>query len=413
MQSSQENPQSTTSSSTSDILPSLNAELGHSLLKYYSLDSNYINTNNGSYGTTPRYVQEAKQKYLDEFEARPDVFLAHIHTPYFKERQRIISQYVDADPEDLVFVQNATEANACILNSINYQPGDIILMYDFVYNAVKSHCNSLVDKFQVVLVAMETNQKMLSSKEALVKLAQEHIEKYGNKIKIAIIDYLSSMPCVLVPVEELVPLFRKHGILALVDGAHVFNQLDFSLRKLDPDFFHCNIHKWAPMPKGLNFLYVKKELQSMIHPTILSRGFKQGFFAEFVRLGTRDFSNIYCVKESMEFIERLGGRRRINDYCSNLAVKVGQRVKEIWKTELLVEEKENVPFMVNVILPYQQDDALEKLNLNKVFEHAKTILQLAKYKDIWYVRFSCNVYNELSDYESVAKTVLEILEGRI
>jgi len=411
MQASKENSPSTETSS--DLLPPLNSELGHNMLQYYNLDPNYINTNNGSYGTTPKYVLKAKEKYEDEFEARPDLFYGHIHSTLFQSRREIIAQYVDADPEDLVFVNNATEANACILNSLNYQPGDIILMYDFVYNAVKSLCNSLVDKHQVVLVSMETNQKVLNSRESLVKIAQEHIEKYRNKIKIAILDYISSMPCVVVPVEELIPLFRKHGILSMVDAAHAFNQLDFSIRKMDPDFLHCNIHKWSPMPKGLSLMYVKKELQSMIHPAILSRGFKQGYFEEFVRLGTRDFSSIYCVKEAMEFIERLGGKRRINDYCRSLVQKVGDKVKEIWKTELLVADYEMLPYMVNVITPYQQDDIWDKLDVKKVLETAKTIFQLGKYKDIWYIRFSCTVYNELGDYENAAKVVLDILEGRL
>lgn len=39
------------------------------------------------------------------------------------------------------------------------------------------------------------------------------------------------------PVEKLIPLCKEHGVLCLIDGAHVPGQIPLNLRKLDADFY--------------------------------------------------------------------------------------------------------------------------------------------------------------------------------
>lgn len=42
----------------------------------------------------------------------------------------------------------------------------------------------------------------------------------GGKIKMALIDAITSVPGVRVPWERIVKLLREHNILSLIDGAH-------------------------------------------------------------------------------------------------------------------------------------------------------------------------------------------------
>jgi hercynylcysteine S-oxide lyase len=46
----------------------------------------------------------------------------------------------------------------------------------------------------------------------------------GGKIKMAVIDAISSMPGVRVPFERIIKLLREHSILSLVDGAHAIGK---------------------------------------------------------------------------------------------------------------------------------------------------------------------------------------------
>jgi len=270
-------------------------------------------------------------------------------------------------------------------------------MFDFVYGAVKSLCNHISDRYEVELVLMETNLEIIKSKEKIIQLVQSYITLHRQKIKIAIIDSISSTPALRVPVEDIISLFHENKILCMIDAAHTFNHIDFSIRKLDPDFYYSNIHKWAPMPKSLAFVYIKKEVRDQLQPSSLSQ--------------FRDFSNIYCFKETLEFIERLG-KQKMMDYCQSLAHHAGQRISDIWGTELLVPSENNQIAMINVILPCQNKELLEKLfNPKFMLEKLQLYIVATKYKEFYYARFSCYIYNQLSDYEFAAKFVLDLLQS--
>jgi len=391
-----EDQQQLTKSDDSELPPS-NVEFGHALKRYYEFKENHMNLNHGSFGASPKFVTNARQEYIKDFESKPDFFLNFTHPKILENRQIQLSQYVDADPQDLVFVKNATEAATYILKSLEYKPGDIILMFDFVYGAVKSLCNHIADQYQVELIIMETNLEVIKSKDNLIQIVQSHITSYGQKIKIAIIDYISSTPALCVPVKDIILLFRENNILCMIDAAHTFNHIDFSIRKLDPDFYYSNIHKWAPMPKSLAFIYIKKEIRNRLFSIQDSQ--------------YRDFSNIYCLKETLEFIERLG-RQRMMDYCKTLAHQAGQRISDIWGTELLIPTENNQIAMINVVLPCQNKELLEKLfNPKFMLDKLQVYIVATKYKDFYYVRFSCYIYNQLSDYEFAANLVMKLLQS--
>jgi len=51
------------------------------------------------------------------------------------------------------------------------------------------------------------------------------------------LDYISSVPPVLLPLQELIALCRRYNKLILVDGAHTPGQLQLNLEQLGADFF--------------------------------------------------------------------------------------------------------------------------------------------------------------------------------
>src|ERR1700730_1546767 len=74
---------------------------------------------------------------------------------------------------------------------------------------------------------IQLNPKYPISDDDLVAMIEEAILSEeakagvtGGKIKMALVDAISSVPGVRVPYQRIIKLLREHNILSLIDGAH-------------------------------------------------------------------------------------------------------------------------------------------------------------------------------------------------
>jgi len=193
-----------------------------------------------------------------------------------------------------------------------------------------------------------------------------------------------------------------------VDGAHALGSIPLNLTKLNADFYIANGHKWLYTPKGSAFLWVRKDRQSEIFPTVISdegQGATQ-FQMEFSWVGTMDFSAWVSFSSAFKFRETYGDQNIMN-YVHDLAVSGGKLLASMWATELLVHESLIGP-MVNVRIPTNDSSlaqSLPKLLLDKY----NTWVPTYGFGNVWYTRVSAQIYNELSDFEYLGKAVLDLL----
>ena len=64
----------------------------------------------------------------------------------------------------------------------------------------------------------------------------------------------------VLPVREVVaPRARRGASRSIVDGAHSFAHLAFTLADLDCDYFGTSLHKWLFAPHGTGMLFVRRD----------------------------------------------------------------------------------------------------------------------------------------------------------
>ena len=52
----------------------------------------------------------------------------------------------------------------------------------------------------------------------------------------------------------------------MVDGAHAFAHLDFTIPDLDCDYYGASLHKWLGAPLGAGILYVRRDRIERLWP---------------------------------------------------------------------------------------------------------------------------------------------------
>ena len=269
----------------------------------------------------------------------------------------------------------------------------------------------------------------------------EAMLKSQKGIKLLLMDAISSLPGVRFPWERVCKLCRQYGVYSLVDGAHAVTQVSVDIAQAQPDFFVSNLHKWSYVPRGCAVLYVRKDLQHLVHcfpighgyvsstmpsvPTPITINPEGQWVTEHEWPGTIDFSGWLSVEAAFQFIHDCGGAEKIREYCHGLAVDGGNLAAEIFGTEVLeCEDAQLTANMVNVKLPLEVPDAsssthLEELAvqrdffLDALFERDAFpypyILTRAGKKE-WWCRFSAQIYLDREDFEKGAQLLKEICD---
>ncbi|KAI9291580.1 PLP-dependent transferase [Neoconidiobolus thromboides FSU 785] len=228
---------------------------GDNIKQEFQLDPKLTHLNNGSFGTVPKSVRESRIKWLDAIESHPDLLLLGPLQQNLQKPLKRIANIIGANPEDVVFIKNATQGINVVLRSLELTEKDTLFYFNTAYNSVNVLIQFLNEKQGVNLI--EFRHKPVSDRQLIesVKQAIEQAESNGIKITVAVLDAIISVPGLILPYEELAILFKEHGAKVVVDGAHAFGQIKLNIAKTKVDFFSTTLHKWGYAYRPTSVLY--------------------------------------------------------------------------------------------------------------------------------------------------------------
>jgi isopenicillin-N epimerase len=204
----------------------------------FLLDPSVTFLNHGSFGATPRAVFETYQEWQLELERQPVLFLARRLDALLAEARATLGAYVGADPDDLVFVPNATAGVNVAAWPLGLDAGDEVLSTDLEYGALDLAWDHVCGDFGARYVRTPITLPIESSEEVVETIWAG----VGPRTKVLFLSHYTSGTALTLPVAELCRRAREHGIRTVVDGAHVPGQLPLDLRALDPDYYAANCH---------------------------------------------------------------------------------------------------------------------------------------------------------------------------
>ncbi|MFG5408873.1 aminotransferase class V-fold PLP-dependent enzyme [Piscinibacter sakaiensis] len=106
----------------------------------FLLDPGLVFLNHGSFGACPREVLAAQHRWQHEMERNPVAFLGRRSAEALWDARRVLAGALGAQPQDLVFVPNATTGVNTVARSLPLQPGDEVLATDLEYGACDATC---------------------------------------------------------------------------------------------------------------------------------------------------------------------------------------------------------------------------------------------------------------------------------
>jgi isopenicillin-N epimerase len=367
----------------------------------FLLDPEVTFLNHGSFGACPRAVFERYQEWQLELEREPVLFLARRLDGLLAEARGALGEYVGADPDDLVFVPNATSGVNIAAWPLGLQPGDEVLSTNLEYGALDLTWEHVCGDFGARYVRTPIPLP-LGDEEEVVETIWTGVT---GRTRVLYLSHHTSGTALTLPVAELCRRARERGIVTVVDGAHVPGHLPLNLRALDPDFYTGNCHKWLGAPKGAGFLYVRRELQRDVHPLVFSWGYEGDdptFIARHEKQGTRDPSAYLSVPYAIEW-QRSRDWHLVRERCHELARRAAG---ELGLTPLVPDTRHGLyGQMVSLRLP---DDAPADLQERLFGEHRIEIPVMHR-REPRLIRASFQGYNDESDLERLKAALAALL----
>ncbi|MGE5643022.1 MAG: aminotransferase class V-fold PLP-dependent enzyme [Byssovorax cruenta] len=379
-----------------------------SLKEHFLLDSNIIFLNHGSFGATPKPVFDAYQNWQRRLERQPVLFLGREYNELLRKARVALGEYLHADPDDLVYIPNATHGVNIIAHSLNLQPGDEVLTTDHEYGACDYTWEFLCEKVGAHYIHRPIPLPVQSSEE----IVEQFLEGITPSTKVVYLSHITSATALCLPVQAICQRARELGILSIVDAAHSPGQMPVDLEQLGADIAFGNCHKWMLAPKGAAFLFVRREIQEHVQPLVVSWGYRPtAEFAtgsRFIDLlqwtGTKDPTAALAVPTAIQFM-REHDWERVRCECHVLLRQALERVCEV--TGL------HPPYPLDSGFYHQMAIApLPASNLavlkSRLYDEHNIEVPLVQWQDKQFIRISIQGYNTQGDVDTLMQA-LELL----
>ena len=372
---------------------------GRRLRRRFLLDPGIAHLNNGSFGTTPRSVLAAAERWRRRVEASPDRFVREILPGALRGAACRLAVFLKAGESDLAFVENATSGMNAVLRSFRFRQGDEILATSHVYNAVRQTIRHLCERSGAKLIEADVGLPV-RDQNSLAKSIQG---KFNGKTRLLVLDHIASPTGLVFPVRRLARFARARGVKVLVDGAHAPGQIALDVPSLGVDWYTGNCHKWLFAPKGCAFLWARRGAQDDLHPTVISHGYGKGYIAEFDWTGTRDFSSWLALPEALDFFRELGAAR-LRAYNHELVTRKAQELSCAWNAPL-----DGPPGLHAAMIAIRLPAALQsanpfRLQRELLAKHRIAAVVMPVDGALW-ARISAQVYNTAADYDRLLVAV--------
>lgn len=386
---------------------------GNELKSLFHL-GDYTNLNHGSFGATPKEIIAKQNEYTLEQEKHPDLWFRQWYYEHIDLSRSVLGDFINADKNDIVLVENASAAINCVLRSNTFKKGDKILVLQTAYNMVLETLLWLSNTIDIEIVKVDLVFPISDFKHILDQVEKTILLHEKNSIKLAIFSHVSSMPTMIEPVKELTELCQKHNILSYIDGAHAPGVVEIDVVDINADYYTGNLHKWCFAPKGVAFMWVNKrcQLENSPQPTVISSTGNHDFLGRFAYTGTKDYTGFCTIPRCFEFIKSHGGYKEIAKYIHQIVTTAGLKLAESWNTGLLVPEQ-MCSSMINVILPSTNENAIKSMqeilsNTHSIYVvYGKVMGSTGSY--IYFLRLSGSIYLDIDDLMKIEFLVPQLL----
>ena len=275
--------------------------------KGFRLKPDYINLENGYYCFLPEETLEKFISHVREINFQGSYYMRTKRFDDNKAMAAKLAVLAGCSAEELVITRNTSESLDLVIGGTHWQAGDEAVMAEQDYGA-------MLDMFKLVAKRHGVINKIISvpnhpaSDEEIVNLYANAITP---KTKLLMVCHMINITGQILPIRKICDMAHSKGVKVLVDGAHAFAHINFSIPDLHCDYYGSSLHKWLSVPLGLGILYVKKENIAGIWPLLgESEDIPVNDIRSLNHIGTPPVHTYLAVENAIDYYLKIGRERK-------------------------------------------------------------------------------------------------------
>lgn len=261
--------------------------------------------NNGSLGTCPEYVVKATERFRRTLDGFPSKYMWGGWEDNKEMVRQQAAEMLSVSKETIALIHNTTEGMNLIASSMNFQPGDEVLLSNHEHTSARIPWQYWQEEKGVVL--KKVNLPLLpKSKEEIVDCFRKAITPKTRAISIV---HLTNTNGMILPVKEISGMAHEKGILVAVDGAQSMGMFRINLDELGCDFYTSSSHKWIFSPKGMGIFYAREASQKYLKQLIVCRGYQDKTIRRLENYNTRNLPELLGLGAALDYRNLIGQER--------------------------------------------------------------------------------------------------------
>jgi selenocysteine lyase/cysteine desulfurase len=236
--------------------------------KQFVIDDGLTYFNAGTYGPSLRSVIETETRERESMSRDwMSYFVTHHLGPAMPAQVERVARFVGAAPDGIALLSGTTEAMNVVAGGLDLREGDEVVttthehqagIYPWLMAARRRRC--VVQQLPMACPP-RSHVDILARFEAAIT----------PRTRVLSFCHIHYTDGAVLPVRELCNLARRRGILSVVDGAQAVGMIDVDIASLGCDVYATSFHKWLSAPYGTGLLWIRREVQDRIWPSVVER----------------------------------------------------------------------------------------------------------------------------------------------
>ena len=327
-----------------------------------------------------------------------------------KEARQQIADFLNAEPNELLFTSGATEAINLAIKGVaeSYNnKGKHIVTVSTEHKAVLDTCHDLEKKgFEITYLRV--------NEVGLIDLEEIKQALRPDTILVSVM-LVNNETGVIQPIEEIAKIAHENGSLMMTDATQAVGKLPVNVELLDIDLLCFSGHKMYA-PKGIGALYVRQRARkSKIVAQMHGGGHENG-----LRSGTLNVPGIIALAKACEIAEREMVTNKLQitllrDHLESELMKLprtsinGNTINRAYNTTSICFEGQDANMMIGRMKKVAVSNG--SACSSSVFEPSHVLLAMSLSEDQAFgsIRFSLGKYNTMDEIQALLKEIIKVI----